>query len=85
MKILWKLFIVVNIVKKKTKEALKETFVTVFSGLVLNWPLSLGFLYLCFDILELSTFAASIWVTAGFTLVAIARVFTIRMYYIKDE
>ena len=85
MKILWKLFIVVNIVKKKTKEALKETFVTVFSGLVLNWPLSLGFLYLCFDILELSTFAASIWVTAGFTLVAIARVFTIRMYYMKDE
>ena len=85
MKILWKLFIVVNIVKKKTKEALKETFVTVFSGLVLNWPLSLGFLYLCFDILELSTFAASIWITAGFTLVAIARVFTIRMYYIKDE
>ena len=85
MKILWKLFIVVNIVKKKTKEALKETFVTVFSGLVLNWPLSLGFLYLCFEILELSTFAASIWITAGFTLVAIARVFTIRMYYIKDE
>ena len=74
-----------NIVKKKTKEALKETFVTVFSGVVLNWPLSLGFLYLCFDVLELSTFATSIWITAGFTLVAIARVFTIRMYYIKDE
>ena len=71
--------------KKKTKEALKETFVTVFSGLVLNWPLSLGFLYLSFDVLDLSTFAASIWVTAGFTLVAIARVFTIRMYYMKDE
>jgi len=75
----------VNVVKKKTKEALKETFVTVFSGLVLNWPLSLGFLYLCFDVLELSTFATSICLTTGFTLVAIARVFTIRMYYIKDE
>ena len=71
--------------KKKTKEVIKETLVTVFSGLVLNWPLSLGFLYLCFDILELSTFVASICITAGFTLVALARVFTIRMYYMKDE
>ena len=70
---------------QKQRKAAKETFVTVFSGLVLNWPLSLGFLYLCFDILELSTFVASIWITAGFTLVALARVFTIRMYYLKDE
>ena len=78
MKILWKLFI---LMKKKTKEAIKETFVTVFSGLVLNWPLSLGFLYLCFDILELSTLSTSIVVTVGMTLVALLRVFTIRMYY----
>ena len=85
MKILWKLFIVVNIVKKKTKEAIKETFVTVFTGLIINWPISLGFLYLCIDVMELSTLWTSIVVTIAMTLVALLRVFTIRMYYMKGE
>ena len=70
--------------KKKT-EAIKETLVTVFTGLVVNWPISLGFLYLCIDILELSTLSTSIVVTIGMTIVALLRVFTIRMHYSKDD
>jgi len=70
--------------QKKTK-AIKETFVTVFTGLVINWPVSLGFLYLCIDIMELSTLLTSIVITIGMTIVALLRVFTIRMYYSKDD
>ena len=66
---------------QKQKKALKETFVTVFTGLIINWPISLGFLYLCIDIMELSTLSTSIVMTIGMTLVALLRVFTIRMYY----
>ena len=70
--------------KKKT-EAIKETLVTVFTGLVVNWPISLGFLYLCIDIMELSTLLTSIVVTIGMTVVALLRVYTIRMHYSKDD
>ena len=69
--------------RKQTK-ALKETFVTVFTGLIINWPISLGFLYLCIDVMELSTLKTSVVVTIGMTLVALLRVFTIRMYYEND-
>ena len=70
--------------KEKTKTAIKETCVTVFTGLAVNWPVSLGFLYLCIDIMELSTLLTSIVVTIAMTVVALLRVFTIRMYYSKD-
>ena len=70
--------------KKKT-EVIKETLVTVFTGLVVNWPISLGFLYLCIDILELSTLSTSIVVTIGMTVVALLRVYTIRMHYSKND
>ena len=70
---------------QKQKKALKETFVTVFTGLIINWPISLGFLYLCIDVMELSTLWTSIVVTIAMTLVALLRVFTIRMYYSKYD
>ena len=70
---------------RQKKEAIKETLVTVFTGLVVNWPISLGFLYLCIDILELSTLSTSIVVTIGMTVVALLRVYTIRMHYSKDD
>ena len=66
---------------QKKIEAIKETFVTVFTGLIINWPISLGFLYLCIDVMELSTLWTSIVVTVSMTFVALFRVFTIRMYY----
>ena len=65
----------------KRKKVWKETCVTVFTGLVINWPISLGFLYLCIDILKLETLATSIVMTIGMTCVALLRVYTIRMYY----
>jgi len=65
----------------RQKKAWKETCVTVFTGLIINWPISLGFLFLCIDILKLDTLATSIVMTFGMTLVALVRVFTIRMYY----
>tara|TARA_B100000131_G_scaffold103451_1_gene100468 strand:+ start:2129 stop:2344 length:216 start_codon:yes stop_codon:yes gene_type:complete len=69
--------------RKQTK-ALRETFVTVFTGLIINWPISLGFLYLCIDVMKLNTLMTSVVVTIGMTLVALLRVFTIRMYYEND-
>ena len=71
--------------KDRTKLAIKETSVTVFTGLVINWPIGLGFLYLCIDILDLSTLSTSIVITIGMTVVALLRVFTIRMHYSKDD
>jgi Na+-transporting NADH:ubiquinone oxidoreductase subunit NqrD len=65
----------------RQRKAWKETCVTVFTGLIINWPISLGFLFLCIDILKLDTLATSIVMTFGMTLVALVRVFTIRMYY----
>jgi len=70
--------------KEKTKLAIKETFVTVFTGTIIAWPLNLGLLYIALDIMELSTLWTSIVVTIGMTIVALLRVFTIRMYYSKD-
>ena len=66
------------------KQAIKETFVTVFTGTIIAWPLNLGLLYIALDIMELSTLWTSIVVTIGMTIVALLRVFTIRMYYSKD-
>lgn len=68
---------------KRQKTAFKETLVTVFTGLVINWPISIVLLYLFIDVLALSTFTVSILLTASFTIIAIIRVFTIRMWFTK--
>ena len=70
---------------KRQRIAFKETLVTVFTGLVINWPISLGFLYLCIDVMQLSTLMTSVVITVGMTIVALLRVFTIRMHYSKDD
>ena len=70
---------------QKKIEAIKETFVTVFTGLIINWPISLGLLVLCIDVMELTTLWTSIVVTISMTLVALLRVYTIRMHYTKDD
>ena len=70
--------------KGKTKLAIKETFVTVFTGLVISWPLNLGLLYISLEILEFSVLWTSVFTTAGMTLAALVRVFTIRMHYSKN-
>jgi len=68
---------------KRQRIAFKETLVTVFTGLVINWPISIVLLYLFIDVLALSTFTVSILLTASFTIIAIIRVFTIRMWFTK--
>ena len=67
--------------KEKIKLAIKETFITVFTGLIIAWPLNLGLLYITLDILKLSTLWTSVVVTIGMTIAALLRVFTIRMHY----
>ncbi len=69
---------------QKKKEAIKETLVTVFTGLTVNWPVSFGFLYLCIDMMGLSTLLTSVVTTIGMTIVSLLRVFTIRMYFSKN-
>ena len=44
---------------KRQRIAFKETLVTVFTGLVINWPISIVLLYLFIDVLALSTFTVS--------------------------
>jgi uncharacterized protein (DUF983 family) len=70
--------------KEKTKLVIKETFVIVFTGFVITYPLNLGLLYIALEIWDLSVLMTSIFTTAGITLVALVRVFVIRMYYSKD-
>lgn len=68
---------------KRQKIALKESLVTVGTGLVLNWPISVVLLYWFIDVLALSSFIVSILLTAAFTVIAIIRVFAIRMWFTK--
>ena len=71
--------------KDRIKLAIRETSVTVFTGVIISWPLHLGLLYIALNVLTLSIFWTSIFTTTGMTLVALVRVFTIRMHYSKDD
>ena len=68
---------------RRQKIALKESLVTVGTGLVINWPISVVLLYWFIDVLALSSFIVSILLTASFTVIAIIRVFAIRMWFTK--
>ena len=68
---------------ERQKTALKESLVTVGTGFVINWPISIVLLYWFIDVLDLSSFTVSILLTGCFTIVAIIRVFAIRMWFTK--
>jgi len=68
---------------KRQKTALKEALVTVGTGFVINWPISVVLLYWFIDVLDLSSFIVSILLTGCFTIAAIIRVFAIRMWFTK--
>jgi hypothetical protein len=68
---------------RRQKIALKESLVTVGTGLIINWPISVVLLYLFIDVMALSSFLVSIFLTAAFTVIAIIRVFAIRMWFTK--
>lgn len=69
---------------QRQREALKESLVTVFTGLLINWPISVVLLYLFIDVLELTTLTVSILLTLVFTFIAVVRVFIIRMWYSRE-
>ena len=71
--------------EKRTKLAIRETCVTVFTGLIISWPLNLGLLFIALETFNLSVLWTSVFTTTGMTLAALVRVFYIRMYYSKDE
>ncbi len=60
----------------------KETFTTVFTGLLVNYPLNLLGLFVCIDYLNMTdTFWIGTTVTAYMTVVAYIRVFLVRSYF----
>ena len=70
---------------KRQKKAMKESVITVFSGMMINWPVSVVLLYLFIDVMKLDIFITSIYMTIGFTFVALIRVFIIRMILSKKD
>lgn len=69
---------------KSSRQIHKETFTTVFTGLLINYPLNLIGLYICIDILGMtSAFAIGTTITACMTGVAYTRVYIIRRYFYK--
>tara|TARA_R100001244_G_scaffold686_1_gene1367 strand:+ start:1137 stop:1376 length:240 start_codon:yes stop_codon:yes gene_type:complete len=69
----------------KRKQILKEALTIVFSGLILAYPISLVVIYICIDVLNTSTVLATTINTTILTLVAIIRVFFIRVYTEKNK
>ena len=68
----------------KTRQRHKETFTTVGTGLLINYPLNLFGLYVCISLLGMSDpFWIGNIITAFMTLVAYTRVYMIRKYFDK--
>tara|TARA_R100000541_G_scaffold6156_1_gene13639 strand:+ start:1078 stop:1293 length:216 start_codon:yes stop_codon:yes gene_type:complete len=64
------------------RRILKESSVVVLTGLLINYPLSLFFLYLLIDVLGItSVFWIGTLSTLGLTVVAFGRVYIIRRHY----
>jgi uncharacterized membrane protein YqjE len=63
-----------------TKSIFYESLTIVFTGLLLAYPVSVVVIYLCIDVFEQSSFMASTINVAVLTVVAIIRVFLIRLY-----
>ena len=70
---------------KRQRKAMKESIITVGSGMLINWPVSIVFLYLFIDVLKMDILETSIYMTLGFTVVALIRVYIIRMILSKKD
>lgn len=69
---------------KSSRQIHKETFTTVFTGLLINYPLNLIGLYICIDILDMtSALHIGTTITAFMTGIAYTRVYIIRRYFYK--
>ena len=69
----------------RKKKAVKETLFTVGTGLMINWPVSIVFLYISIETLGLGVLGTSVVQTVGMTFVALTRVYAIRMYFTRNE
>ena len=69
----------------RKKKAMKETLFTVGTGLMINWPVSIIFLYISIETLGLGVLGTSVVQTVGMTFVALTRVYAIRMYFTRNE
>ena len=68
---------------KRQKKAMKESVITVFSGMMINWHVSVVFLYMFIERMKMDILEASIYMTMGFTIVALIRVYIIRLIFEK--
>lgn len=69
---------------EKVRKRHKETFFTVGTGLLINYPLNLLGLFICIDMIGMNdTFWIGTTVTAWMTIVAYIRVFMVRSYFDK--
>ena len=66
----------------KSRAIHKETATTVGTGLLINYPLNLLGLYICIDILDMSSSVAiGTSITVAMTFVAYTSVYTIRRWF----
>jgi hypothetical protein len=64
----------------------KEVIMTVGTGLVINYPLNLFFLYLFITIMEITNpFTLSVLITAVMTVLAYIRVYLVRRHYDNSQ
>ncbi len=70
---------------KRQRKAMKESVVTVASGMMINWPVSVVFLYVFIERMKMDILEASIYMTIGFTVVALIRVYIIRLMFEKQN
>jgi hypothetical protein len=67
---------------EKSRKIHKETATTVFTGLMINYPLNLLGLFICIDVLGWTdSFTIGTTITAWMTGVAYTRVYIIRRYF----
>jgi len=71
---------------KKSRQIHKETFTTVFTGLLINYPLNLFGLWLCISVLGMtSPLYIGTTITAFMTVIAYTRVYVIRRYFYQKS
>ena len=64
----------------------RETFTTVGTGLLINYPLNILGLFICIDMFKMTdAFWIGTTITAFMTVVAYIRVFIIRSLYDKES
>ena len=67
------------------KHIAKESLAIVLSGLLLAYPISVAVIYLCIDVIGMSSVLATSLNTFVLTVVAFMRVFFIRFYTEKQK